>query len=288
MGEAKALFEALAAKSPDNPVAYARLGVIHRMEKHPALAKKQFEKALSLNPQLMDVLSHIVSLYAENKDYDAAIAFCDAHRARVGDVPELQAVIYSLQGELYLRKQNMDAAEKAYQGAIEKNPNYMGPYFALARLYLSGKKADKAIAQYEAGIVKNPKQPGLNLMLGTIYDAKKQFDLSEKYYRAELAINPDSVPSMNNLAYLLAENKKDLDGALTLAQAAKEKALKIRGLWIRWGGSIIRRISTIVLLASFPKASKKCPIAPWYFITLGWRICEKGTYPMPRYSLKAR
>ena len=61
------------------------------------------------------------------------------------------------------------------------------------------------------------------MMLGTIYDMQKRFDLSEKHYRKALNINSDFTPAANNLAFLLAEQRKNLDEALNLAQKAKEK-----------------------------------------------------------------
>ena len=61
------------------------------------------------------------------------------------------------------------------------------------------------------------------MLLGVIYDARKQFDLSEKHYREALEINPTFAAAANNLAYILADQDKNLNKALELAQLAKEK-----------------------------------------------------------------
>jgi tetratricopeptide (TPR) repeat protein len=221
--KAQAQFQELVAQAPGSPIGYARLAVALRLEKKPDLALEQMEKALALNPKRMDVFSGVISLLVEKGALDDALARCDHHLAKVEGLPAAQAVIYDLKGELFLRKGNTDAAEKAYQKALETNPDFMAPYFALAKLYLRAGKADKAIEQFKAGLEKNPRQPGLNLLLGNLYDAKGQSDLAEKCYRAELDIKPDSVPAMNNLAFLLAQKQKDLDDALHMAQTASEK-----------------------------------------------------------------
>jgi tetratricopeptide (TPR) repeat protein len=107
--------------------------------------------------------------------------------------------------------------------AIEENPDFMPPYYALARIYLSGKQQQKAIDQYMAILEKNPNQAGPHMLLGTIYDMQKQFDMSEKHYRAALDIDPQFAPAANNLAYMLSSREGDIDEALKFAQVAKEK-----------------------------------------------------------------
>ncbi len=107
--------------------------------------------------------------------------------------------------------------------AIQENPDFMPPYYALARIYLSGKQQQKAIDQYMAILEKDPNQAGPHMLLGTIYDMQNQFDMSEKHYRAALEINPQFAPAANNLAYLLSSREDDIDEALKYAQVAKEK-----------------------------------------------------------------
>ena len=41
------------------------------------------------------------------------------------------------------------AAEDAFRTAIQKNPNLMAPYYALAGIYLRDRKADKAVDDIE-------------------------------------------------------------------------------------------------------------------------------------------
>jgi tetratricopeptide (TPR) repeat protein len=61
------------------------------------------------------------------------------------------------------------------------------------------------------------------MLLAIIYDTQKQHDKSEEHYRAALDINPDFAPAANNLAFILADQDKDIDEALQLARLAKEK-----------------------------------------------------------------
>jgi tetratricopeptide (TPR) repeat protein len=142
---------------------------------------------------------------------------------RVGDSGVHRAIIYNLKGGLFLAKKQTGAAETVFAKAIEEYPNFMPPYYALARIYLSGKQPQKAIDQYMAILEKDPNQAGPHMLLGTIYDMQKKFDMSEKHYRAALDVNPQFAPAANNLAYLLSSREDDIDEALKFAQVAKEK-----------------------------------------------------------------
>ncbi|MEZ4577462.1 MAG: tetratricopeptide repeat protein, partial [Desulfobacterales bacterium] len=96
------------------------------------------------------------------------------------------------------------------------------PYYSLANIYFSEGREDKAIKQYENAIGSNTatRQELQNMMLGIIFSIKNQPDLAEFHYRKALEINPEFAPAANNLAYLLAEQEKDLDQALRFAQTA--------------------------------------------------------------------
>jgi tetratricopeptide (TPR) repeat protein len=155
---------------------------------------------------------------------DEAIARCDSSLQKIKDQPDLQAVIYNLKGKLYLAKKDMTLAEKSFKSAIISDANYLSPYYSLAKIYFSEGREDTAIRQYENAIESNSgsQQELPNMMLGIIFSMKKQFNLAELHYRKALEINPDFAPAANNLAYLLAEQDRNLDEALRLAQAARK------------------------------------------------------------------
>ena len=84
------------------------------------------------------------------------------------------------------------------------------------------KQADQAIEQFKKTLEKKPNQTAAHMFLGMIYDSKQDPDLAEKHYRAALDVNPEFAPAANNLAYLLADQNRDLNEALGLANIAKK------------------------------------------------------------------
>ncbi|MFC1516647.1 tetratricopeptide repeat protein, partial [Thermodesulfobacteriota bacterium] len=221
--EAINLFDQLIQEEPLSDRAHYFRGAANLAKGETNRAKVDFEKAVSINPRLMDAFTNIVLLHAEDGAFDQAIEKCNEQMERVKDNPESLAIIHSLKGGLYLSQRKNSEAETAFKSALKENPNFLIPYYSLARIYLVEKQEEKAIAQYRAILDKDPKQVGPHMLLGTIYDMQRRFDLSEKHYREALNINPDFAPAANNLAYLLVESGKNIDEALELALNAKEK-----------------------------------------------------------------
>ena len=184
---------------------------------------KNFEKALSLAPDFMEAFTSIILIHAAKKEFDLALEKCNRQLEKYKDRPQAAAFLHNLKGRLYLSLGEKTPAENSFKAALNANPELMPPYYALAQIYLSENKADKAIAQYQAALESNPRQTGAHMMLAVIYDTQLLYDKSEQHYRAALEINPDFAPAANNLAFILADQEKDIDEALQLARLAKEK-----------------------------------------------------------------
>jgi tetratricopeptide (TPR) repeat protein len=152
-----------------------------------------------------------------------ALRKCDRKLEQSDGQPALLSAVYHLKGNVYLASQKQTLAEESFKKAIAQYPGNLKAYYALAKLYLSENEQDQAIAQYKQVLDVNPNQASAHMLLATIFDIQERFDLSEKHYRAALEINPDFVPAANNLAYILADQEKDLEDALNLARLAKRK-----------------------------------------------------------------
>lgn len=153
-------------------------------------------------------------------------------------------MIHNLKGDLYLAQGLKAAAIKSFQTAIGENPNFLRPYYVLAEIYLAEHQEEKAVAQYKDLLEINPNQAQPHMLLGIIYEKQKRYDLSEKHYRVALEVNPEFAAAANNLAFILADQNKQLDEALSLARMAKEKL----------------------------------PNSPYVMDTLGWVYYKKGLF----------
>jgi len=215
-------FSTLVALFPQNPDGFFLLGLLNKRQQKYEEAVANFEAALTKGHTDINVFVNLVSTMMENNMLDEAITRCDENLMRLKGQSKSQAIIYDLKGKLYLVKNSIPLAEKSFKSAIISDANYLSPYYSLAKICFSEGREDNAIKQYKNAIESNSgsQQELPNMMLGIIFSMKKQFNLSELHYRKALEINPDFAPAANNLAYLLAEQDKNLDEALKLSQKA--------------------------------------------------------------------
>jgi tetratricopeptide (TPR) repeat protein len=162
----------------------------------------------------------------------------------------------------------------------------MQAYYALAGIYLSENQQDQAIAQYEALLDVNPKQTAAHMLLGTLYDLQERFDLSEKHYRAALDINPKFVPAANNLAYILADQDKDINEALNFARLAKEKFPNDPNVMDTLGWVYYKKGLYDNAIGEFTDCLDKIPDNPTVIYHLGMAYYKKGDLENARVELK--
>ncbi|MBU4186346.1 MAG: tetratricopeptide repeat protein, partial [Proteobacteria bacterium] len=284
--EAQEAFESLIKIAPENPAGYFRLGLLQRLLGKYDLALANFDKAMTINNKLVDVFTNIILVHVAKKEFDTAINKCEKQIEIVKDHPALIAVVHNLKGGLYLAQNKKQEAEEAYKKALEENPNFLQPYYSLARIYLMDKKEDMAIAQFKAVLEKNPKHTQSHMILGTIYDMQKKFDISEKHYRTALEINPDFAPAANNLAYLIAERHDNLDEALGLAQKAKEKLPDSPGVMDTLGLIYFKKGLYDIAIQEFTDSLEKIPDNAIVHYHLGQAYYKKGDKELARVELE--
>ncbi|OPX18672.1 MAG: hypothetical protein BZ151_13490 [Desulfobacca sp. 4484_104] len=118
------MYNRMIALQPDNPGGYAQRGLLYRLQKKYSQALVDYEKALSLNPQLKDVAAEVVAVHMINKHPDQALAFC---RTLLERDPR-DAFADNLMGRIYLSTQKLELAKKSFETAIGKNPELLSSY----------------------------------------------------------------------------------------------------------------------------------------------------------------
>jgi tetratricopeptide (TPR) repeat protein len=187
----------------------------------------------------------------------------------------MEAMVHNLMGRLYIARKDRDAAEAAFNTAIAKNQNLMQPYYTLAQIYLGENSPDKAIEQLNRLLEVNSRQVGPHMLLGIVYDAQGKYDLSETHYRKALGINPEFAPAANNLAFLLAEQNKDIDEALKWARLAKEKLPEDPNVMDTLGWVYYRKGLLDSAVGEFKDSLEKKPDNPAVIYHLGMAYLEK-------------
>ena len=192
--------------------------------------KKQYEKALQLDPNNTDAIEGIITFHTEapglvGGSKDQAKPY--ANRLKVLDKYEgIRAF-----AKIYEKQKKYDLAEKEYKSAIIELPDRMDPRFSLGYFYqrrkkfdnafevfeqmmadssenwsalyqigrtgaLSGQNLDRAEACYKLYLQneRGPNNPSLastHWRLGMVYEHKRQKDLARKEYGTALKLDPE-------------------------------------------------------------------------------------------------
>jgi tetratricopeptide (TPR) repeat protein len=141
-------------------------------------------------------------------------------RAAVEAKPD-DARVRQLAGIAAVLEGRHDEAEAAFQKAIELDPNERSAYERLGRFYAATGRPEKTVTIYEKALELRPDDPQFNHYLGMLYELRGESDRAVARYEDAIRIDPNHAEAKNNLAYIFADQGKNLDRALDLAQDAK-------------------------------------------------------------------
>src|SRR5215212_7799651 len=189
-------FEATRQVVPNDPLVYNSLALASLTEDKPQDAISSFENALHVDATNFDALNGLINLYARNQELDKAHARIDQ---ALSGYPNVAAL------------------------------HYLNAYSALAALYINTKQEDRAIAEYQKIIAKRPENAAPYTLIGMLEYQRQNYDAAVDNYRKALEKDPNSAYAANNLAWLYADGKGNLDEAVRLAQGVVQKNPNIAG-----------------------------------------------------------
>lgn len=118
-----------------------------------------------------------------------------------------------------IKKNDFQEAIKICEPAIEITPEALEFYYYLGLSYYQAERVDDALAVFQKGVLQVNDKSDKKIvsdfysMMGDIYHTKKQIALAYAAYDSALVYNPDNAGALNNYAYYLSVEKKDLDKA---------------------------------------------------------------------------
>jgi tetratricopeptide (TPR) repeat protein len=180
-------------------------------------ARKSVREALSLKPDDVAALRLLVQTYVFQGQGPGAIKELQ-ELSRNSRSP----VVQNFLGEVLLETGDLAQARAAYSAAETGDPNYIEPEISLVKVAFAEKKLDEAQQRLERLIARVPRRPLPYIWMGHLQVAKGNPTKAMEQYRKALDLDANTVPALNNLAYLLADVSKTTDEALKLAEKAVE------------------------------------------------------------------
>jgi len=136
-------------------------------------------------------------------------------------------------GAIHEQLGNRALAEKAYELALERDPNNAAACERLGLLYLESARNEEARALFDRSIALEPNRWRAENGLGIVADRRKDFAAAIAHYDRALAIEPKAAVVMNNRGY-----SRFLAGDLPGAESDLKEAIRLGardGVWTNLG-----------------------------------------------------
>jgi cellulose synthase operon protein C len=202
----------LAGLQPKNPEPLTRLAEALVATKDTDAAVQTLRQAITLQPDHLPAQRSLALLLAGKRPQEGL----EIARSLQKRLPK-DAEGFVLEAEIEERAKNWGAAATAYQAALQRRQSTELAIRLHGALNAAGKGAE---AQRLAGEWQKarPKDAAFVFYLGDQALAAKSWAKAEELYRAVLALQPRNAVVMNNIAWLLASQRKP--GAVEMAEKA--------------------------------------------------------------------
>jgi len=144
---------------------YATIAQSANMLKQGMLApqmRSEWEKAISIDPTLIEARRSLIQFYLQAPGFMGGST--DKAKEMANEIAKTKPAEGHLQlGNIYLKENNPQAAEKEYNEAIKVDPTYSP---ALGSFYVTQKQFDKAYTLFEDALKKDPEDYRLIYQIG--------------------------------------------------------------------------------------------------------------------------
>ena len=246
--EALAIFRSLSEKYPtDLRLVYAMADVLIKSNRGPD-ALKLLQEQLSRNPQ-----NQVMRMVTAN----AALVV-----------------------------KQFDLAEREYRKLLEVDPKNFELFLRLGEvIYVKG-QAQQALDMFRQAEALQPKQPRLNLDIALAMESLGMRHEALPYYKTVLSLEPANAVALNNLAFLMAEDGRDLDTALTYIQEARQQYPDDPNIADTMGWILLKKGLYDDALSIFKDLVKRNPQKALFRYHLGVALYNKHDVPGARQSLQ--
>jgi tetratricopeptide (TPR) repeat protein len=235
--------------NPEDCAAYASLGtaLIEAGRQDEAVAS--YRHALALSPYHVQARMNLgITLLRMGRIDEAEVQL----RRTVLDDPQSTDAHSSL-GVIFLHKGEQPKAIRHFMAAADIRPD-VAAWWNLGNAQMQAGQVPAAIDSFLRALKVNPAHADSHFSLGVAYASQGKQKAAKEHYQQALAAEPNHLPSLNNLAWLLATSKDDSLRSGTKAVELMEHALQLPG------GSRLHLLHTLAAayaeVGQYPKAAE--------------------------------
>jgi Tfp pilus assembly protein PilF len=273
--------QALLRSHPRNERVHAEHGVLAGARNQMGTAREAFERALEIDSGSIDALTGLIALDIRARDFASA-------RKRIEDqvlVGTPRADQLLLAARSYGSMNDLDAAERMLRRTIEASPSLLPAYAMLGQLYLNQRKLDEARKEFDAMAERQSKPAGALTMSGVILQAQGNTELARQRFERAVAVDSQAAVAANNLAWIYAEEGKNLEQAVRLAVAASQALPEAPEVLDTLGWVYYKNNLPALAVPPLVRAVEKSPENPKYNYHLGLAYEKAGDVTRSRQLL---
>jgi tetratricopeptide (TPR) repeat protein len=217
--EAEACYRSLLLVEPNDATVIRLLGLLHLYRGDFIAAIGLFERALRVNPDLVDAHVGLGNAFAAQGKLPAAEAAYN--RALKLDSKNLEAL--NNLGNTLQRMRRFAEAASALRSGISINPKLAELHNNLGNALQAEKNLDEAVAAYREAILLKPDFAQAHNNLGNVLKARNDLPDAVTSYERALALNPRYVEALNNLGNTLHAQGRSAEALLSYGRSLQVK-----------------------------------------------------------------
>ncbi|MBN1457279.1 MAG: tetratricopeptide repeat protein, partial [Sedimentisphaerales bacterium] len=184
--------------------------------------KKQFEKALAIEPDYLSAINNLSIVLLKQGELDSAIT--GFKRVIKGGIEHPEEVYCNL-ANAYAEKGDTETAIKYFNEAIHIKPDYALAINNLAMALKQQDRVDLAVIKWQRVLEIEPDFYNANYNLAMTFAELKEFGPAIRYLQKVIRLNPSGPKAYDTLAEVYAQTG-DFEKAVQTAQKAVELALE--------------------------------------------------------------
>jgi len=211
------LWRTTLTRNPECWMAHANIGLVLFQKGKIDDAIAHYRSALHMQPDWWDAEYNLGTALSAKGQVDEALLHSEKAVSMRPTDPDAQVSL----GNLLFQKGRIDDAISHYQKAITLRPDYFLAHYGLGHALLEKGELDSAIQVCRSALLLRPLDANCHTTLAIALEEKGNPAEAMGHYQKALELAPSSVPTLTNLAWLLATSR---DASLRNGSKAVELA----------------------------------------------------------------
>ena len=240
------------------------------------------QAVLDRDPASLAALKMLVSLRVREKRSQEVLP-------RVSKLVEQypqNARLHFLLAVVYFSVRDLEKAEASAKQATMLDRQGLNQYSLLAAIHQAQGATEKAKADLQAAIDGDPRNVANYMVLEMLYEKEGNWERAKKLCEKAHEVDPGSPAVANDLAYFYLEHGGDVNLALSLAQAARQKMLDSPNTADTLGWAYYKSGLPELAIVQLKQSVQKVPNNPIYQYHLGMAYIAAGHLEPAKRSLQ--